>query len=99
MSASVRKRPKLNHKQHVVTGKKRLMQRSKSDRDLITSSASASKIGGTVMPSAFAVLTLMTSSNLVELLERHFGNIGAFTAAGQEHSYRLYSNEIHKQPS
>ena len=31
----------------------------------ITSSARASSIGGTSMPSAFAVLRLMTSSNLV----------------------------------
>jgi hypothetical protein len=40
------------------------MQRSKDRRYSITSSASASNLSGTLRPSAFAVLRLMTSSNL-----------------------------------
>ena len=42
-----------------------LMQRSKQHLYSITSSARTSKGGGTVRPSAFAVLRLMTRSNLV----------------------------------
>jgi hypothetical protein len=42
-----------------------LMQRSKINRYSITSSARAISAGGTVRPSAFAVLRLMTNSNLV----------------------------------
>jgi hypothetical protein len=38
---------------------------SKRDRYSITSSARASSVGGTVRPSAFAVLRLITRSNLV----------------------------------
>jgi hypothetical protein len=44
---------------------KRLMHRSKQRRYSTTSSARASKFGGTVSPSAFAVLRLMASSYLV----------------------------------
>jgi hypothetical protein len=40
-------------------------QRSKKDRYSITSSAAISKPGGTVKPSAFAVLRLTTVSNFV----------------------------------
>ena len=36
-----------------------------NDHYSITSSARASKVGGTMMPSAFAVFKLITSSNLV----------------------------------
>jgi hypothetical protein len=43
-----------------------LMQRSKNDRYSITSSARADRVGGTSMPSAFAVLRLITNSNLVD---------------------------------
>jgi hypothetical protein len=39
-----------------------LMQRSKKDHYSITSSAATSRPGGTVRPSAFAVLRLMTES-------------------------------------
>src|SRR5262245_42624587 len=42
-----------------------LKQCSKEDRYSITSLARASSEGGTVMPSTFAVLRLMTSSSLV----------------------------------
>jgi hypothetical protein len=42
-----------------------LMHRSKQDCYSITSSARASSDGGTARPRAFAVLRLMTSSNLV----------------------------------
>ena len=38
------------------------MHRSKTPLYSITSSASASKVGGTVTPSAFAVLRLITTS-------------------------------------
>ena len=41
------------------------MHRSKHNRYSITSSARASIVGGTMMPSAFAVFKLMISSNLV----------------------------------
>jgi hypothetical protein len=44
---------------------KRLMHRSKQQLYSITSSARVSSVGGTMMPSAFAVFKLMTSSNLV----------------------------------
>ena len=44
----------------------------------ITSSARASSVGGTSRPSALAVLRLMTSSNLVGLLHRQVGGLGAF---------------------
>src|SRR5258706_15997486 len=43
----------------------RLMHRSKEHFYSITSSGWASSVGGTVRPSAFAVLRFMTSSNLV----------------------------------
>ena len=43
----------------------RLMHRSKSHPQSITSSASASSVFGIAMPSALAVLRLTTSSNLV----------------------------------
>jgi hypothetical protein len=43
----------------------RLMHRSKEPRYSITSSARASSVGGSVRPSALAVLRLTTSSNLV----------------------------------
>lgn len=43
----------------------RLMYRSKSSRYSITSSASASRDGGTSRPSTLAVLRLITNSNLV----------------------------------
>ena len=42
-----------------------LTQRSKNDRYSMTSSAAISKPGGTVKPSAFAVLRLTTVSNFV----------------------------------
>src|SRR4029077_8136448 len=42
-----------------------LTQRSKKDRYSMTSSAAISKPGGTVKPSAFAVLRLTTVSNFV----------------------------------
>ena len=45
--------------------KNRTMHRSKQQLYSITSSARARSVGGTVRPSAFAVLRLMTSSNLV----------------------------------
>src|SRR6478672_2473026 len=44
--------------------RKRHMRRSKQHRYSITSSARAMSVGGTVRPSAFAVLRLITSSNL-----------------------------------
>jgi hypothetical protein len=47
-----------------MSAKSGLIERSKMDRYSITSSARASS-AGTVMPSAFAVLRLITSSNLV----------------------------------
>jgi hypothetical protein len=43
----------------------RLKHRSKEPRYSVTSSARASSVGGTVRPSALAVLRLMTSSNFV----------------------------------
>jgi hypothetical protein len=42
-----------------------IMHRSKDGRYSITSSARASSVGGISRPSVFAVLRLMTSSNLV----------------------------------
>jgi hypothetical protein len=42
-----------------------LLHRSKQQCYSITSSARASSVGGTVKPNAFAVLRLMTNSNLV----------------------------------
>ena len=48
------------------TGFTGLMHRSKSQAYSITSSARASSIGGISRPSAFAVLRLITSSNLVD---------------------------------
>ena len=47
-----------------LSAKSELMQCSKEDRYSITSLARASSEGGTVMPSTFAVLRLMTSSSL-----------------------------------
>src|SRR5216684_1472014 len=44
---------------------KRLMHCSKQQLYSITSSARVSSVGGTMMPSAFAVFKLITSSNLV----------------------------------
>jgi hypothetical protein len=44
------------------------MHRSKQHRCSITSSARVSSIGGTMMPSAFAVFKLITNSNLVGCL-------------------------------
>src|SRR6266404_7378720 len=44
---------------------KRLMHRSKLQSYSITSSARASRVGGTARPSALAVLRLMTSSKVV----------------------------------
>ena len=41
------------------------MQRSKTALYSMTSSASASRVGGSVSPSALAVVRLMTRSNLV----------------------------------
>jgi hypothetical protein len=49
---------------YLLGAKSGLMQHSKMDRYSITSSARA-RSGGTVMPSAFAVLRLITGSNLV----------------------------------
>ena len=48
-----------------LSASKGLMRRSKVEHYSITSSARASSAGGMVSPSAFAVLRLMTSSNLV----------------------------------
>ena len=48
-----------------VRAKSGLTQRSKKDRYSMTSSAAISKPGGTVKPSAFAVLRLTTVSNFV----------------------------------
>ena len=42
----------------------------------ITSSARASSIGGTSMPSAFAVSRLMTKSNLVDCMAGEVGSLG-----------------------
>ena len=47
----------------------------------ITSSARASSVGGTSRPSALAVLRLMTSSNLVGLLDRQVGRLLALEDA------------------
>src|SRR5215471_16215875 len=47
----------------------------------ITSSAVARSDGATVMPSAWAVFRLITSSNLSWVLDRHFGRLGAFQDA------------------
>ena len=48
-----------------LCAKSGLLHRSKQHRYSITSSAAISKPGGTVKPSAFAVLRLMTVSNFV----------------------------------
>ena len=47
----------------------------------ITSSARASSVGGTVRPSALAVLRLITSSNLVGCSHRQVGGLGALEDA------------------
>ena len=47
----------------------------------ITSSARASSVGGTSRPSAFAVLRLMTSSNLVGACTGKIGRLGALEDA------------------
>ena len=47
----------------------------------ITSSARASSVGGTSRPSAFAVLRLMTSSNLVGCCDRQIGRLLALQDA------------------
>jgi hypothetical protein len=52
------------------------VHRSKEPLYSITSSSRASGVGGTVRPSAFAVLRLMTSSNLVGCsIGRSAGNL------------------------
>src|SRR5215510_2680332 len=43
----------------------------------ITSSARASSVGGTAKPSAWAVIRLITRSNLVGLLDRDLRGLGA----------------------
>jgi len=53
------------------------MRRSKPQPYSITSSARTSNEGGTVRPSALAVFMLMMSSNLVRLLYRQIGKLGA----------------------
>ena len=55
----------------------------KKDGYSITSSASASSVGGTVRPSALAVLRLITNSNLVGCMDRQVGRLLALeNAAG-----------------
>jgi AcrR family transcriptional regulator len=54
--------PSVGRDIHQLLGR---MHRSRKDRYSITSSAVASSDGGTVIPSALAVLRLMTRSNLV----------------------------------
>jgi hypothetical protein len=53
-----------------------LMHRSYVASYSITSSASASKVGGTAIPSAFAVLRLSTKNKLARLLNRKIGGLG-----------------------
>src|SRR6266478_9418754 len=60
--------------------RKRHMHRSKRHHYSITSSAMASTLGGTSRPSAFAVLRLMTSSNLVGKRSHQHGRNGAHYA-------------------
>jgi hypothetical protein len=48
-----------------LRARKRHMHRSKQHRYSITSSARASRVGGTSMPSALAVFRLITNSYLV----------------------------------
>jgi len=49
-----------------MTGREQVQQRARQGRGYsITSLARASSVGGTSRPSAFAVLRLITSSNLV----------------------------------
>src|SRR5207248_1187110 len=65
----VRSAPKSGQRQAASTcpfrAKNGLMRRNKLHLYSITSSARASNVGGTVRPSALAVLRLITSSNLV----------------------------------
>ena len=55
----------MRHSETTLSAKSRLMHRSKRRGYSITSSAMESNVGGTVRPSVFAVLRLITSSNFV----------------------------------
>src|SRR5258707_1799191 len=81
MSALLRSRPKFGTaaNRRGVPGAA-VSNRSKAPPYSITSSAMASTLGGTSRPSAFAVLRLMTSSNLVGKRSHQHGRNGAHYA-------------------
>ena len=67
----------------------------------ITSSARPSSVSGTVRPSALAVLRLMISSTLVDLLDRQVGRLLAVeNAAGvdadQTEAFRIIASVAHQ---
>ena len=69
-----------------VTGRARWQQAEASGTHSITSSACASKVGGTVRPSAFAVLEVDQELKLVGLLHRQILRIGALEDPIETHS-------------